>query len=118
MTITEALEILGSKALISQKAARQICDLAGVDFKEDLIKQWELIEGREVVFFQAYGFLPTTYGPGEGVDCMDLSYSIADALGLRNAQGYLPGHQFTGAGFQSKANSRAIAQELCRRGMA
>jgi hypothetical protein len=118
MTITDALELLGSKALISQKAARQICDLAGVDFKEDLIKQWELIEGREVVFFQAYGFLPTTYGPGSGVDCMELSYHIADQLDLRNAQGHLPGYPYTGAGFQAKANSRAIAQELCRRGMA
>jgi hypothetical protein len=118
MTITDALELLGSKALISQKAARQICDLAGVDFNEKLMKHWEMIKGCEVVFYQAYGFIPTTYGPGEGVDCVDLSYSIADQLGLRNAQGHLPGHLYTGDGYQAKANSRAIAQELCRRGMA
>lgn len=118
MTITDAIEILDSTALITPTSACEICAMVGVDFSEGWIKRWEMQQGEEVAFYRAHGFIAHSYGPGEGVDCLQLSYTIADALGLRDEQGHLPGHRFTGESYQARANSQAIAQELSRRGIA
>jgi hypothetical protein len=118
MNITDALEILGSKALISPDSARALCERIEIDFDEAWIKRWEMQKGEEVAFYRQHGFIPARYGAGEGVDCLELSYKVADILSLRDEKGYLPGHAYSGDGYQAKANARAIADELSRRGVA
>lgn len=117
MNKVEALERIGRKGIITPEAAREICSLLETPFQELLIKHWDFRIGEENLFYYTYSFWPCKYGPGQGVDCTDLSYHIAEQMGLKDAQGYFPGSRFSGAGFQAEANAHAIAQKLSEQGL-
>ena len=100
----EALEFLSDgHSVLSEEGARQVCAVFGVSFADWLVMRWESKQDA----YDRYGFIAVEDGPSSGVNCLDLSYHVASALGLG-----APGRTFTGRGFQARANSQAIAQRV------
>lgn len=110
LKITDALEILADgHAIMAIHSAQKVCEAVQVDFDEKLVMRWK---NRDEAL-RTYGFFAMSNEPGAGVDGLDLSYYVAEQLGLGR-----PGGAFTGKGFQAQANSRAIALFLSKAGKA
>jgi hypothetical protein len=108
MELREALALLeDGHTVLRREVAREICEVVGVSFDEELVMRWESREEAQEVF----GFLAVGAGSGAGVDSLDLSYHIARELGLG-----APGAVFLGRGRQAELNLRAIREELVGRG--
>ena len=111
MELTDALEVLANgHGVISEEAGRALCEVVGVPFPEKKVFAWQ---GRRDAA-EKYGFYPYEDGPGRGVNTLDLSYHVAQALGLG-----APGVAYSGRGYQARANAAAIAKLLgCCQGVA
>ena len=103
MLIRDAIERLDGHTIMTVKSAKDICQLLDIPFDDKLVMSWKDRQDA----WDTYGFVATEQGPGSGVDGLDLSYYIAEQLGLGR-----PGSGFTGKGFQSRANQQAIRQKL------
>lgn len=107
-TVFESLEILANgHTIMTVLSAMKVCEAVEVEFDTKLAMVWR---NREHAL-KTYGFFAMDNKPGKGVDGLDLSYYVAEKLGLGR-----PGQQFSGKGFQAQANSRAIAQHLSKTG--
>jgi hypothetical protein len=108
MTVLEALEIVGDgHSVASVEVAKEVCEVFHVSFSEDLIISWQ----SQQQAFECYGFFPFEDGPGEGVECLSLSYHVAKSLGLG-----APGSAFSGRGYQARANAQAIVSAYVESG--
>lgn len=106
MNKIEALEALEGHNILSKQSAIEICQVLEVTLPESLILHWNTAHEA----YTRYGIF-TADKPNEGVDSLELSYSIAEQLGIE-----APGHKYSGVGFQTKANRQAIAQYLSATG--
>ncbi len=106
LSVRDAIEYLDGHTLLSVDGARMACQALGVELDEKLIIVWETAQEA----WDKWGF-HATISPGRGVDGLRLSYHVASALEIDP-----PGHAYTGVGFQSQANRRAIRQKLSELG--
>lgn len=102
----DAIEALTGHHIIAVESAQVICDSLGVFFSETLIIRWESVEEA----FEKYDFNPEQV-PGSGVDTLDLSYHVAEQLGLGS-----PGKDQKWRGAQAGANRQAIRQHFIQAG--
>jgi hypothetical protein len=102
LTVRDAVDRLDGHAILSEPVARQICATLDLPFPEKNLMFWQTAEEA----YEKYGFF-ATQAPSTGIDGLDLSYHVANELGLGS-----PGGAFCGKGFQSRANQQAIRQHL------
>jgi hypothetical protein len=107
MLIREAVAHLDGHAILSANAAKEVCQTLDIPFNDQLLLRWQ---NREEAW-NTYGFVATAQGAGEGVDGLDLSYHVAEHLGLGR-----PGAAFGGKGYQARANQQAIRRKLSELG--
>lgn len=107
LTVLEAVDSLNGHAILSADGARRVCLTLGIELDETLVMSWQTVQEA----YDKYGFFATKEA-GDGVDGLRLSYHVAKALGIQDP----PGRNFTGKGFQSRANQQAIRQRLSELG--
>jgi hypothetical protein len=104
LTTSEALEVLSDgHSVVLEQVAQCICTVFNVPLDEKLLIRWNSREDA----WARFGFTARSDGPGTGARSLELSYYVAEKLGLGR-----PGAPFSGRGFQAQANGRAIAQFL------
>ena len=104
MEVTDVLEVLADgHVVLTEEAARQVCQVMGVSFPERSVMRWKDRDDA----MRRYAFMPYEDTPGAGVGSLELSYHLAEELGVGT-----PGSAFVGKGFQARANAQAIARKL------
>lgn len=94
-----ALEDLSNgHAIITIKGAEHICAFLGQTLDPKIALSWQSAEEAA----EKYGIFPIPV-PGGGVGLLELGYSLCYALSIDP-----PGRNFSGKGFQAKANAQAL----------
>jgi hypothetical protein len=99
MNREEAYAYLEGHQVISASDAQEVCKAFGVDFDHKVHVIWESRKDA----YDRYGMWANVDAPGIAVFGLDLSYCVCEQLGLGR-----PGRGFTGKGFQTQANEKAI----------
>jgi hypothetical protein len=99
MNREEAYAYIEGHQVIGRSDAQEVCQAFGVPFDLKIAIVWESRQDA----LDRYGMYANVDAPGIAVFGLDLSYYVCEQLGLGR-----PGRGFTGKGFQTQANEKAI----------
>lgn len=107
MTIKNALAIISDgHTLIDVMDAKKVCEVLGVGWSDSLIDSYKNQEEANPTH-DPKGLWLNEDKPTSGVYTLNLSYYIAEKLGVKSNAGI-----FHGRGSQARANSEAVAGKL------